>query len=129
MYFERQRGLAISSALNGASAAGFTVGPVLVVLSQRIGVGNTVPLTALALLTVVLPAIWFGLRGPPQPSFPPTESDSTIFIDWRIPGTWRFWSLALPFSLALSAQVGLWSTSFRFCCRILERTVRRPVWR
>jgi predicted MFS family arabinose efflux permease len=52
-------------------------------------------------------AIWFGLRGPPQPSFPPTESDSTVFIDWRIPGTWRFWSLALPFSLALSAQVGL----------------------
>jgi hypothetical protein len=107
MYFERQRGLAISLALNGASAAGFTVGPVLVVLSQRIGVGNTVPLTALALLTVVLPAIWFGLREPPQPSFPPTESDNARFIDWRIPATWRFWSLALPFALALSAQVGL----------------------
>jgi predicted MFS family arabinose efflux permease len=107
MYFERQRGLAISLALNGASAAGFTVGPVLVVLSQRIGVGNTVPLTALALLTVVLPAIWFGLREPPQRPAPSIESDSTLFIDWRIPGTWRFWSLALPFALALAAQVGL----------------------
>jgi predicted MFS family arabinose efflux permease len=106
MYFERQRGLAISLALNGASAAGFTVGPVLVVLSQRIGVGNAVPLTVLALLTVVLPAIWFGLREPRQTSSPPIESGTAGFADWRIPATWRFWSVALPFALALSAQVG-----------------------
>lgn len=105
-YFERQRGLAISLALNGASSAGFTVGPVLVVLSQAIGVRNAVPLNALALLTAVLPAIWFGFRGPPQSSIAPAPSDGILFINRRIPAAWRFWSLTLPFALALSAQVG-----------------------
>jgi len=107
MYFARQRGLAISLALNDASAAGFTVGPALLVLSQSIGVGNAVPVIATVLLAIILPLIWYGLREPPQPAFPPRGSDSTLLTDWRISATWHFWSIALPFALALSAQVGL----------------------
>jgi predicted MFS family arabinose efflux permease len=107
MYFERQRGLAITLALNGASVAGFTVGPVLVLLSQRIGVGNAVPLTALALLVVVLPVIWFGLREPPLMPSATAARDSTISTQANLLRSWHFWSVASPFALALAAQVGL----------------------
>ena len=107
MYFERQRGLAISLALNGASAAGFTVGPLLLLLSQSIGAGSAVPLTALALLAIVLPALWFGVREPPQPSFTAAKPVNAISVAPHILRRWRFWSLALAFSLALAAQVGL----------------------
>lgn len=61
-YFHRQRGLAITLALNGASAAGFTIGPLLVEQSQAIGIGNAVPLAAAGALAVVLPLIWFGIK-------------------------------------------------------------------
>ena len=43
LYFQRQRGLAITLALNGASTAGFTVAPLLLALSQSMGVGDAVP--------------------------------------------------------------------------------------
>jgi len=107
MYFERQRGLAISLALNGASAAGFTVGPILLVLSQRVGVGDAVSLAVLAVLAVILPMIWLGLRRPPQPPCPTAKPDTAISVDRQMQQGWRFWSLALSFALALAAQVGL----------------------
>ena len=107
MYFERQLGLAITLALNGASAAGFTVGPILLILSQGIGVGNAVPLTALAALAIVLPLIGFGLREPSASGFSAAKPDSFAFGASGILRSWRFWSVALPFALALAAQVGL----------------------
>jgi predicted MFS family arabinose efflux permease len=107
MYFERHLGLAITLALNGASAAGFTVGPLLLILSQAIGVGNAVPLTALAALVIVLPLIGFGLREPPASGFSAAKPDSFGFAAPGILRSWRFWSVTLPFALALAAQVGL----------------------
>ena len=107
MYFERQRGLAITLALNGASAAGFTVGPVLVVLSQDIGVGRAVPLAAFGLLAIVLPLIGFGLREPTEAaSAVPTSAGPDLSAAYLL-RSWRLWSIALPFALALAAQVGL----------------------
>ena len=106
MYFERRRGLAITLALNGASAAGFTVGPILVILSQAIGVGNAVPLTALAALVIVLPLVGFGLREPPASGSLAAKPDRALAAS-GILRSWRFWSVALPFALALAAQVGL----------------------
>ena len=110
-YFQRQRGLSITLALNGASAAGFTVGPLLVELSQRIGVGNAVPLAALGGLAIVLPLIGVGLAASDgaEPSAAGTSSrpgDATIGVKDTL-RAWRFWSVALPFALALAAQVGL----------------------
>ena len=51
--YDRQRGLAISLTLNGASAAGFTVAPVLTLLSSWHGLGKAVPEAACPLLLVV----------------------------------------------------------------------------
>lgn len=107
-YFDRQRGLAISLALNGASAAGFTVAPVLMGLSHRLGVGQAVPIAAAGMLAIVLPLIVLG--------FPPNQPAATgaarqvaepVFRARDVFYTWHFWSIALPFALALAAQVGL----------------------
>jgi predicted MFS family arabinose efflux permease len=108
LYFHRQRGLAITLALNGASAAGFTIGPLLVALSQNIGVGNAVPLAVVGALAVTLPLIWFGIK--PAGAEVAEEAPVSEGADFRASGverTWRFWSIALPFALALAAQVGL----------------------
>jgi predicted MFS family arabinose efflux permease len=108
LYFHRQRGLAITLALNGASAAGFTIGPLLVELSQNIGVGDAVPLAVVTALAVVLPLIWFGIKpaGTGVAEEAPV-SEGTDFRVWGVERTWRFWSIALPFALVLAAQVGL----------------------
>jgi MFS family permease len=129
MYFEQQRGLAISLALNGASAAGFTVGPLLVLLSQSIGAGTAVPLTALALLAIVLPALGSvyesrrsrHLRQPSQSMPSPLP---LTFCGAGGSGRWRWRSLSHS-----PRRSDLLSTSFRFSCRILGRTERQPGWR
>jgi len=107
MYFERQRGLAITLALNGASAAGFTVGPVLVVLSQEIGVGRAVPLAAFGLLAIVLPLIGFGMKELTEAAPAAPTSGSSELSTADLLRSWQLWSIALPFALALAAQVGL----------------------
>lgn len=108
-YFQRQRGLAITLALNGASTAGFTIGPLLVELSQRFGVGNAVPLVAIGALAIVLPLIGIGLATPDSNGRDATGAAASA-TGLAVPDmlhTWRFWSVALPFALALAAQVGL----------------------
>jgi predicted MFS family arabinose efflux permease len=111
LYFVRQRGLAITLALSGASAAGFSVGPMLVALSQQMGVRNAVPVAAAGILAIVLPLISFGFpaRQRPKPSEAGASHDlgNMVLGVKEALGTWRFWSVALPFALALAAQVGL----------------------
>ena len=106
LYFHEQRGLAISLALNGASAAGFTVAPILVQASQRLGVGTAVPLVAFAMLALMLPLLAIGLRGAQNAGRAVTQTNLALSAREAI-RSWRFWSVALPFALALAAQVGL----------------------
>jgi predicted MFS family arabinose efflux permease len=109
LWFDRRRGLAISLALNGASASGFTVAPILVTLAHRNGLAAAVPAVAGILLVVVVPLIlWAGRRpaapapprGGPATGQPAMSRQSDVLRD---PG---FWSIAAPFALALMAQVG-----------------------
>jgi MFS family permease len=107
-YFDRQRGLAISLALNGASAAGFTVAPILIGLSHRLGVGQAVPITAAGMLAVVLPLIVFGFPArQPAAAGAVHQVADPAFGARDVFSKWHFWSIALPFALALAAQVGL----------------------
>jgi predicted MFS family arabinose efflux permease len=107
LYFQRQRGLAITLALNGASTAGFTVGPLLVMLAQRLGVGNAVPVVALAGLAIVLPLIGIGVPTPDTETGAQHDAPLAAINAKDVLRTWRFWSVALPFAFALVAQVGL----------------------
>ena len=62
LWFDRRRGFAISLALNGASASGFTVAPLLVQLSQTIGLRQAVVEAVLAGWIVVIPIIFWCAR-------------------------------------------------------------------
>src|SRR4051794_18013892 len=111
--YDRQRGLAISLALNGASAAGFTVAPALLLLSRWHGLGRAVPEAACLLLLVVLPLIAVGFRNAPAARASDIPAPATGGPSRAAPGTTaevlrlrQFWTTGGPFALVLMAQVG-----------------------
>jgi MFS family permease len=110
LWFDRRRGFAISLALNGASVSGFTIAPLLVHLSQTIGLQRAVIEAVLAGWIILIPIILGCLRpiarelpsiAPAVPAHPaePGRRSGTL-------RSWHFWSVALPFALAIAAQVG-----------------------
>ena len=109
LYFQHQRGLAITLALNGASAAGFTIAPLLAALSRQIGLAVAVPAVAAGALLILLPLI--GASFPVRTRLPVINQAGGLVANEAVAGTllrsWRFWSIALPFALALAAQVGM----------------------
>ena len=60
-WFDRRRGLALSLALNGASAGGFTVTPVLALLVHSVGLERAVLLLVSGGLAILLPVILLGV--------------------------------------------------------------------
>jgi MFS family permease len=116
-HFDRRRGLALSLALTGASTGGFAVAPALVALSHYAGFQVAVPQMVLGLMLLILPLIWFGLRygslslprephrralAKPAGSMRPSLASRSAALRNR-----RFWSVAGPFALAITAQVGV----------------------
>jgi MFS family permease len=115
LWFDRRRGLALSLALNGASAGGFIVTPILAHAVSRMGLQAAVPMLALVGLAVLLPLIVAGVRQvtiPSQASLPRTARDPgqrdlpMIATQAEALRSVHVWSIALPFALALAAQVG-----------------------
>ncbi len=104
LWFDRKRGLAISLALNGASASGFTVAPLLVAFQHEIGLAQAVPLVAVALLVILVPLLTWGLARPQRDGGTAPRGPANDKGLLRDP---RFWHIALPFSLGLMAQVAL----------------------
>ncbi len=101
-WFDARRGLAISLALNGASASGFTVAPLLVAVQARIGIEAAVPLVAAGLFAVLAPLLLWGTARPVRavPAARATERGGGL-------DSLDFWRVAGPFALALMAQVAL----------------------
>lgn len=106
-WFDERRGLAINLALNGASAGGFTVAPALVWLAPRCGLGLAVPGLAAAIWLLLVPLVLLASRRPrlahaslPRPAHPPGARARALADP-------HFWSVALPFGLAVGVQVGL----------------------
>lgn len=108
-WFTRRLGLALSLSLSGASAGGFAVAPALMTLSQRQGFSVAVPEVVLCLMAIVLPALWLGLRSRMQRVAAKSASPLPTMIPRRstIVRDPRFWSMAAPSALAMSAQVGI----------------------
>lgn len=112
LWFDRRRGLAISLALSGASAAGFTIAPLLVALSHAIGFTVAVPTVALGGLCVVLPVVLASVRRLPAPHGASPARTTTADTLPEVAGhaqalrDARFWSISAPFALAVAAQVG-----------------------
>lgn len=105
LWFDARRGFAISLALNGASASGFTVAPLLVATQQAVGLGHAVPLVAAGLFVVLVPLVMWGtgraVREGGRGGARPAMAGGAV---WREGG---FWHVALPFAIGLVAQVAL----------------------
>src|SRR5260370_16083811 len=61
-WFDKRRGLAISLALNGASAGGVVIAPLLVFLIGRLNFAAALSCVAALMLAIVLPAADIELR-------------------------------------------------------------------
>jgi len=113
--FDRKRGLALGLALNGAGVSGFAIAPALMTSSEGFGFAAAVPLVVLSCLVIVAPLIWFGLRSRPASEAPSRDADLSVSTELsgappsraELLGDFQFWSMAAPFALALSGQVGL----------------------
>ena len=114
-----RRGLALSLALTGASAGGFTIAPLLVRLVHRMGLEQAVLLLVLGGLAILLPMVLAGVGRVPAEA--PARADAArgtmqrrtdATADRVSPARRRrlrslhFWTVSLPFALALAAQVG-----------------------
>ena len=102
-WFDRRRGLAISLALNGASAGGIVVQPILMRLIAVLGFGAGTVTVAFAMLAVLLP-VALALR-----PAPPALAAATADDDWsrrQALGEFNFLTVTIPFALGLTAQVG-----------------------
>ena len=115
-WFERRRGFALQLALNGAATGGFTIAPLLARVVDHLGLANGVLLLVATCLILLVPMIFLGVRRKP-PSIPTsarpanqaeTQEDERPAFGNEVEAlrSLHFWSIALPFSLALTAQVG-----------------------
>ena len=136
LWFDRQRGLAISLALNGASSGGIFVAPTLIVAIAEAGFPAAMIGAATVMAAILIPAIAIGIDRPP------IRTDATgVFLPHgglrsgagsaSAPSRWTraealrslaFWSVAGPFALALMAQVGFFVHQIAFLEPVIGRT-------
>ena len=116
LWFMRRRGLAISLAFTGASFGGVVVVPLLVLLVEHIGFRAAMLIATAVMIGILLPVVlaWIDrppgdepaggeTSGSPEPQLPSAPSDtSRASIVRRV----AFWTISIPFALALLAQVG-----------------------
>ena len=111
LWFVRRRGLAISLAFTGASFSGIVITPSLVYLVDRFGFA-TAMLTGTAIMLAVLVPVALAWIGPPSgggptgPSQAATASAASDISRASIMRRMAFWTISIPFALALVAQIG-----------------------
>jgi len=114
-WFDRRRGLALSLALNGASAGGFIVTPVLARVVHKIGLGGGILRLVLAGFAILLPLIFACVSRAAPTRNAPDSRHATRSEPQHLPvytsqaqalRSMHVWSIALPFALVLAAQVG-----------------------
>jgi MFS family permease len=107
LWFDEKRPLAISLALNGASSGGVFITPPLVLAIGTYGFSRTMLASAALMAVVLLPVVvlWIG-----RPAAVTAHAAAApVTADWTRRSALRsakFWSVAAPFALALTAQVG-----------------------
>jgi predicted MFS family arabinose efflux permease len=114
LWFVHRRGLAISLAYTGASFGGVVATPLLVLLVERFGFAAAM-LTAAAITVAVLVPVtlaWIDPRSltgagetsePSRPQSPPATAELSRV---KLMRSLAFWTISLPFALALVAQIG-----------------------
>ncbi|MFL5267483.1 MAG: MFS transporter [Stellaceae bacterium] len=117
-WFDRRRGLALSWAMNGASAGGVVIAPLLILSISRLGLSGGLASAAAVMLAILIPIAMLVLRSrrpdeqepaelhasPRQPhAFAHGGDEFRLTTILRSPA---FISTSIPFALALTAQVG-----------------------
>jgi MFS family permease len=134
-WFDRRRGLAISLALNGASAGGIVIAPLLVFLIGRLGFAAAVSCVAALMLAIVLPTAAFVLRhkcaderDAADHACDATRAQSPLpehaaqALPWRPSAVLRsldFQSVSISFALGLMMQVGFLTHQVAYLSPIL----------
>jgi len=126
-WFDRRRGLAVSWALNGASAGGIIIAPLLTFLTARFSFAFAISAVSASMLATLIPVAMVALRPRRTDEYDPVEraadpsnapQSSTASVakasDFRLTillCSGVFISISVPFALGLTAQVGLPDTS------------------
>lgn len=130
-WFERKRGMAVSLAMNGASAGGVLLVPLWIVLIARLGFAHA----ALVVVGLMLVLLWpfvalclhrgpeaIGLRpdglvgsgGAAAGSVPPTPRAAVASSRAALLRSGHFWTVSGPFAFGLLAQVGFLTHQLTF---------------
>jgi len=117
LWFVRRRGLAISLAFTGASFGGVVVTPLLLFLVERFGFQVAMLMGTAIIVAVLVPAAVGWIGSPPAAASQRRTADGSSPVQTnaamdamsraKILRSLAFWSIAIPFALALVAQVGL----------------------
>jgi MFS family permease len=131
-WFDERRGLAVSLALNGASAGGIVVAPLLVFLIGRFGFTVALSCAAALMLATVLPTATLILRnkrpgehdamGKSYDRLRTPAAGPTPVQPWQpalVLRSWRFQTICLPFALGLMVQVGFLTHQVAYLSPIL----------
>ena len=126
LWFDRKRGMAISLALNGASCGGVVGVPLLVWAIGRFGFSATSIGAALVMIVLAIPAILIWVGRPPQRKTTISGStqpvaQSAAQIRTAAFGSLPFWTITVPFSLLLMAQVGFLVHQISFLDPVIGR--------
>lgn len=107
LWFNHKRWLALSLALNGASSGGILITPVLVLAIAHYGFAHAIVGSAVVMAAVLLPAIALWIRQPAISAAMPDAAPTAAAWNRRSAlRSLRFWSVAAPYAIALTAQVG-----------------------
>jgi MFS family permease len=134
-WFDKRRGLAISLALNGASAGGVVIAPLLVFLIGRLNFAAALFCVAALMLAIVLPAVAFVLRhkrpderDAADEVCDPTRAQASAPAPaapappWQLSAVLRssnFQSVSISFALGLMVQVGFLTHQVAYLSPIL----------
>jgi MFS family permease len=112
LWFFEKRGLAISLALTGASFGGIILTPLMVAAISHWGFRNAMLGTAAATFTILVATVLLCVGAPPKlgaaasGDAPSERRTGETWTRARALRSLQFWTMTLPFALAIGAQVG-----------------------
>jgi MFS family permease len=111
LWFFEKRGLAISLALTGASFGGILLTPLMVEAISQWGFHNAMLGTAIATFAILTATVLLCVGQPPKARTVAAAGQASLPAgeEWtraRALRSLKFWTMALPFALAIGAQVG-----------------------
>jgi MFS family permease len=126
-WFDKRRGLAVSWALNGASAGGIIIAPLLTFVATRFGFAVAIESVAGSMLAILIPVAILVLRPKRADEHDPVEgaavAGGSVTTSPGEPSGFRlttvlsstaFISISVPFALGLTAQVGFLTHQIAF---------------